>query len=225
MSTSITTEVATDSSGYLASSQEKIRKYLLSYFSLHDALTWLALFLFAQFVVGCLKFLFPRITHWFLVRKFDNLGKIIHLLFFVIIYFIVDSATGNNRTVIQTITLIAFCFIVVGIIGYLIFCIVVAIIMYIRTRSFRIAFSGFRCLIVDGMVYPVDCFDPVLSVRVAKVNGMKEFKIGTHCLPDMPRDISYRGLFNSYDYTYHTTIQYENTKIIMFRALTNSDSV
>ncbi|AXP11710.1 membrane protein [Bellinger River virus] len=203
-------------SNVLHSASNAIKAQLAAYMPLSDTLVSLAFFLAFAMVLETTTSWMPKLTHWFIIRKTLQLVKFCKLLFFVVVFFITDS-TSPERSTTQKVALAIFCLIIIYMICLITWYTIVAAIMLVRYQSLTMALSGSKVVIIDGAVFAVDCYSPILTFQKTVTNGTEEVRFGDSCLSSVPRNVAYRGILYAEDYIYHSTVKAGAATIIIFR--------
>nr|AUS29613.1 putative membrane protein [Ball python nidovirus 1] len=200
---------------YYQQANTKIRTHLQAYLPIQDALVVLAVVLAVGLIMDLLFKWFPRASHLFIFRKMNQLVHFVKFVFYLILFFLTDA--NVQRTNVQKFALAVFSVLAI----YLILCVlwyfIIAIVMLAKYGSLRIALAGSHTVIVNGAVFPVDCYSPVLVFSKHVINGNEEIRFGDACLNSVPRYVAYRGIFTAEDFTYHSTMKAGNANIILFR--------
>ncbi|AVM87349.1 hypothetical protein [Guangdong red-banded snake torovirus] len=210
----------------LSKSHNWAKDYIRTLVSLDSALQSLAIFLVFQYLLQMQFNFLPRLNSNFIIRKLHNLVHVIHLILIFVLFYSLDSFFAERRTSAQTFTLVIFSVLVIGLILYVLFYVTTSVLMFIRHRSFQLAFAGPRSFILDNRVYPVDCFSPVIVFYKIDANGFTEIRFGEHCLDAIPTKVTYKSLLNSISFTYHSTIPQGRSSVVVFKSNeTNNHSI
>lgn len=193
----------------------RLRTHLQAYLPIQDALIALAFILAFGLVLDLLFKWFPKISHLFLVRKVVQLLHFVKFLFFIILFFLTDA--NVQRTSIQKFALAVFSILTIYMILCLLWYFIIAIVMLAKYGSLKIALAGSHTVIINGSVYPVDCYSPVLVFSKQVVHGNEEVRFGEACLNEVPKYVAYRGIFSAEDFVYHSTVKAGNAVVILFR--------
>nr|AII00828.1 M protein [Python nidovirus] len=200
---------------YFQHVNSKIRTHIQAYLPIQDALVVLAIVLAAGLVMDLVVKWFPKVAHLFIFRKLTQTIHFVKFLFYLILFFLTDA--NVQRTNVQKFALAVFSILTV----YLILCVlwyfIIAIVMLARYGSFRIALAGSHTVIINGAVYPVDCYSPVLVFSKHVINGSEEIRFGEACINSVPKYVAYRGIFTAEDFSYHSTVKAGNATVILFR--------
>nr|AVM87582.1 hypothetical protein [Guangdong chinese water snake torovirus] len=210
----------------LGKSHTWARDYIRTLVSLDSALQALAVFLIFQYVLQIQFNFVPKLNSNFIIRKLHNLVHIVHLVLIFVLFYSLDSFFSDQRTAAQTFTLVVFSILVVGLILYVAFYVSTSVLMFVRHRSFQLAFAGPRSFILDNQVYPVDCYSPVIVFYRIDSGGFTEIRFGEHCLDSIPSKVTYKSLLTSVEFTYHSTIPQGRSSVVVFKSNeTNKNSI
>ncbi|QJQ82302.1 ORF4 [Carpet python nidovirus 1] len=208
-------ELSTPSTYSFQNANSKIRTHLQAYLPIQDALVVLAFILSLGLVFDLLFKWFPRLAHLFLARKIVQLLHFVKFLFFIILFFLTDA--NVQRTNIQKFALGVFSVLTIYAILCLLWYFIIAIVMLAKYGSLKIALAGSHTVIINGSVFPVDCYAPILVFSKQVVHGQEEVRFGEACLNEVPKYVAYRGIFSAEDFVYHSTTKAGNATIILFR--------
>lgn len=200
---------------YFQQANTKIRTHIQAYLPIQDALIVLAVILAAGLIMDLLVKWLPKVAHLFIFRKLTQVVHFVKFLFYLILFFLTDA--NVQRTNVQKFALAVFSILTIYLILCLLWYFIIAIVMLARYGSFRIALAGSHTVIINGAVYPVDCYSPVLVFSKHVINGNEEIRFGEACLNSVPKYVAYRGIFTAEDFTYHSTVKAGNANIILFR--------
>lgn len=193
-----------------------VRKQVASYASILEVLQFAAGLLAFSLALDLFFALSPRLKSAFIFRKLHQVLKLAKVVCFITVFFIADSST--ERSTVQKAALAFFSIFTIWTIIKVGAYLGLAIVMLARTRNCTLAMSAPRAMVMDGNVYPVDCFNPVIMITKDTTSGALEYRFGEHCLPTQPTYVAYRSAFSSIEFQYHTTMKYEQNTIILFRA-------
>ncbi|ASO76153.1 putative membrane protein [Morelia viridis nidovirus] len=193
----------------------KIRAHAQAYLPIQDALVVLAVVLAIGLIMDMLVKWMPKIAHLFIFRKLTQILHFVKFLFYLILFFLTDA--NVQRTNVQKFALAVFSILAIYLILCLLWYFIIAIIMFAKYGSIRIALAGSHTVIINGSVYPVDCYSPILVFSRHVINGNEEIRFGEACLSSVPKYVAYRGIFSAEDFAYHSTTKAGNATIILFR--------
>lgn len=208
--------------GYSTVPSEYLKAKIASYLSTQDTLVALAFFLVIVFLFDILCMLWPRARSFIFTRQIAKAIGLVKLLFFLIIFYQLDS--GADRTLTHKVAFSLFIIITIALILFVLWRGAICVMMFVRYKNIKIAIASPRAIIMDGSVYPVDCFEPVIVVTREINHGTEEVRFGEHCLFDVPKNIAYRSILKAYDYTYHSTAKWGTMSAYIFKVDKTSDA-